>query len=526
MFWTIMRKELLQHLISFKFAVGTIVCVVLTAVFVPALLKDYAMRMEQYSAGVAYNQTELQKVMAYSNITPTVFRRPSPLSVFAEGLDKQLRHDVPIRFNRIPTLQTGLIEDNPFLAVFPNMDVSLLFKIVISILALLVAHDAICGEREDGTLLMMFSTGIPRYRVLLAKTAAGLSTVAIPVTLAFLIVGFGLEGSSSIQLTGGDWMRIGLIYGVSLLFIFVMFAVGLLASCLARKSAVSLILGLFCWVAFVVIVPNGAASLAAYINTVPPPEQREARIEAIRRGNRETKPRAWKPVVPSPGPTIVSGGLDAFGNSFAKIVSKAYIAVRINRRAIPMLQDLRAADEVHQVENDYIQELLAQRQLALVLSRLSPACLYGNVLYSLAGTDLGSHRSFLDRVRIYREQIVDYIRSHTNNFTAPCLITACTEQDMIEIGDRYQEVQDLLKTAKDPQQEKQINDNLWHTYVKKKSAQQSPLDLRDLPQFVSRSSIAASLKWVAWELTLMILAGLVVWTISLILFQRYDIRTD
>jgi len=40
MIWKIAKKEFLLNLITFKFAVGSIVCVVLTAVFMPVLVSN------------------------------------------------------------------------------------------------------------------------------------------------------------------------------------------------------------------------------------------------------------------------------------------------------------------------------------------------------------------------------------------------------------------------------------------------------------------------------------------------------
>jgi len=46
MIWKIAKKEFLLNLMTFKFAVGTIVCVVLMAVFMPILAKDYEERLK------------------------------------------------------------------------------------------------------------------------------------------------------------------------------------------------------------------------------------------------------------------------------------------------------------------------------------------------------------------------------------------------------------------------------------------------------------------------------------------------
>jgi len=79
MIWKIAKKEFLLNLMTFKFAVGTTLCVVLVAVFVPILAKAYQERLKVYNENVAYNEAELHKVVVYKNITPTIYCPPSVL---------------------------------------------------------------------------------------------------------------------------------------------------------------------------------------------------------------------------------------------------------------------------------------------------------------------------------------------------------------------------------------------------------------------------------------------------------------
>src|SRR4030042_4240076 len=90
MIWKIARKEFLLNLMTFKFAVGTILCVILVVVFVPVLAKDYLQRLEEYNQNVTANEAELRRVMVYKNLLPPVYRPPHVLSVFSEGIDKRL----------------------------------------------------------------------------------------------------------------------------------------------------------------------------------------------------------------------------------------------------------------------------------------------------------------------------------------------------------------------------------------------------------------------------------------------------
>jgi hypothetical protein len=76
MIWKIAAKEFLLNLMTFKFVVGTILCIVLVAVFVPVLAEDYRQRLQQYDERVADNEAKLRQVKAYRVLTPTVYRRP------------------------------------------------------------------------------------------------------------------------------------------------------------------------------------------------------------------------------------------------------------------------------------------------------------------------------------------------------------------------------------------------------------------------------------------------------------------
>ncbi|MHC4641736.1 MAG: hypothetical protein ACYS32_08840 [Planctomycetota bacterium] len=45
MIWKIAKKEFLLNLMTFKFSLGTLLCIVLLAVFVPVLADDYQERL-------------------------------------------------------------------------------------------------------------------------------------------------------------------------------------------------------------------------------------------------------------------------------------------------------------------------------------------------------------------------------------------------------------------------------------------------------------------------------------------------
>ena len=120
MIWKIAKKEFLLNLMTFKFAIGTTLCVVLVAIFVPILGKAYQERLKTYNQNIAYNETELHKVVVYKNITPTVYRRPSVLAVFSEGLAKQLGDSATIEYDQVPEISGAAA--NHYLSIFSVFD--------------------------------------------------------------------------------------------------------------------------------------------------------------------------------------------------------------------------------------------------------------------------------------------------------------------------------------------------------------------------------------------------------------------
>ena len=76
-----------------------------------------------------------------------VERPPNPLSLFSAGLDKRLGTTVEIHHDTVPTISSVSARnlENPYLNLFSQIDLVSIFQVVLSLLALLFAYDAIAG---------------------------------------------------------------------------------------------------------------------------------------------------------------------------------------------------------------------------------------------------------------------------------------------------------------------------------------------------------------------------------------------
>jgi ABC-type transport system involved in multi-copper enzyme maturation permease subunit len=513
--WTMARKEFLLNLMTFKFAAATVVCVILTAVFVPMLARDYQERLGTYRDNVTRNEADLRTVKVYQNITPTIFRAPAVLSVFSEGLEKRIADAVTIELDKVPQMQGAASQGNPYQAVFPVFDASLLLKIVLSILALLVAYDAVSGERERGTLKLMLSGTARRHQVLLAKLLAGLLVLVVPVTLTFGIGLVILLSFPLVSLSAADGGRIALMYVASLIFVAALYNVGLLFSCLTKRSPISLVLGLFLWILFAVVVPNGSVYLAAELRPPVPPEKIQAQLASLKQ---EFQSETEKTRLDGPSNSSQSDARDAFGRGYHRLLNRAFLEYlqEYNRRRYSLA--IPYADKFWEVERGHLDSLCAQKSLADGLARLSPICLYGDVMSALAGTDLAAFQRFLEGVRTHRAQLVEYVRLKTDGFSSSSFFTPCTSAEVDEYETLMQqmhqaqsqaEVAALIQAVK-PRWEKIFADT-------------PSLDLRDFPAFTMPGALG-NVGAAVPGLALLLLVNVLFFALSFVAFLKYDVR--
>lgn len=516
MIWKIAKKEFLLNLMTFKFTVGAVACVALTAVFMPILAADFRQRLETYSRNVADNEAELRTVKVYWNIKPTVYRPPAVLSAFSAGLEKQLAGAARIELDKVPDLSVTERKGNPYLPVFSVFDESLIFKIIISLLALLVAYDVISGEREQGTLKLMLSGAAARPQVLLGKLLAGMVTLSVPVTITFVVGLVILSSSPVVALSSVDWARIGLMFVASLAFTLIMYQLGLLFSCLAKRSAISMVLGLFLWIIFAIVIPNGCVHLATQVRPLEPEEKRDSQMMSLR----ESLDAELSNVkVDSSGAITRSDADGAFGGYYTKRIDKAWLNARRKEYSLTLPIKIGYADKLWEIEHGHLDSFFRQKQLANSLSLISPISTYENVMAILAGTDLTSFQHFMNQVRTYRNQVVEYVRSNSDDFSSACFFATCTEEEAAE----YTRLLLEIERAEDEQAKARAKQVLKE-WEEKNEPSAASLSLQDFPRFRYRPSLVEDVKTAIPDMAVLVVANAALFAMCSSAFMRYDVR--
>jgi ABC-2 type transport system permease protein len=141
-----------------------------------------------------------------------------------------------------------------FLALFtlgsqqvPILRVDTFVEMVAPLLGIAFAFDAVNGERSEGTLPRLLSQPIHRDDVINGKFAAGLAVIALVLTAIVLIIsGFGMLRLGIVP-AANEVVRIIAWLGLTILYVAMWLAFGLLLSVLLRRAATSALIGFGVW---------------------------------------------------------------------------------------------------------------------------------------------------------------------------------------------------------------------------------------------------------------------------------------
>lgn len=516
MIWTIARKQLLTSIVTYKFVIGFILCQVLFSLSAVILTRDYEERLAAFNSAVSEHAAQLQKAKVYSELAVTIDRRPSLLSPLCEGFDKRFAGSEEVSYTSIPTISVGQTEKNPLMAALNSIDLVAIVQIVLGLLVLLFAYDAVSGEREQGTLAQALANPVPRHVILAGQYLGGMLTILpvclIGMGLALLILNF----SPSISLSWSDWALLGWIVLLSVLYISTLFLAGMFISIVTRRSSTSLVMVLFFWVFFVILLPHVAAHLAYNLRPI---ESRSVVDDRARNLYAEAWDRmqAYADQHPRPlhrwefikGREVYTGGIP--------YPIRIYYAPRevmlweLEGLKYCLRLDMEYAEKIHALYREYELDVVSQASLARAIARISPAWVYYHAASVLAGTDEGGFLRFLDHTRRYRRDLIQYVQDKGGLFSAAYFTRA--DVDRLPLTREL----DAMKSARGQRAVDEMIGQGWDTVP--------PLDLHDLPNWqavpdVLAERVASALP----EAGLLLCLNLVLFLAAHVALLRTDVR--
>lgn len=413
MFTAILRKELLNHLASFRFWVGALLTVVLAASSTLVAARDYSLRLSSYKDRTASHEEELRSVSVYSSLQPLAVRAPEPLSILDQGFDSRLGTDVVIHLFSIPVEATGGHRGNELLTSLPAVDLTTIVILVLGLLALLLTHDAFAVEREDGMLRAVFAAGVTRRAMLMGKLVGGLLTLGLPLA-AGLVVSLSLfRFEVRAALTADQWLRIAGLVGAYLVYLSLMLLTGLLISLSVRSTSRALVISVLVWFVLTIVIPGAAWTVAS--DLVRTEEVKRSTWEKVAELAAEQERTTARELRQDPLRSTFSGHTAmSFASGPHRAVryrngSSAYYDSLADYYRFEVESGNRQAARIFEVQRRYQDRLRSGERLGAGLAAISPAFLLDRLSESFSGTSIDEYDRFLAACRRYRLALRDYL---------------------------------------------------------------------------------------------------------------------
>jgi ABC-type transport system involved in multi-copper enzyme maturation permease subunit len=261
-------------------------------------------------------------------------------------------------------------------------------RVTLSLAAFLLAHDALCGERQGGTLKLLLSQPIPRWKILAGKLAALWVCLAAPLVLGFALSCGLLLVLGEVPIGGAELLKAGLVVLLGLWAVALFALTALVVSAATRSPATSLSVLALLWVGGVVVIPALGNLLAHRLSPVPAEGEIERRMLEVQQriatehAGREGR---WR------GPEWAA--VDGYA------WERASAQVEIERRRLQEEVRWWAAGRK-----------LGQARLARSLASMSPPSLVQDLGERLTGSGSWRDRAFLYQARAFRAVLEDRVR--------------------------------------------------------------------------------------------------------------------
>ena len=515
MFRLIAKKDFLLNLISARFIIGFLLCLVIIPFTVIVSVDNYLSQVQVYKIEQERAEKEYKEVRVWSYLRPTVVNKPSVLSIFSTGISGNIGNKSKILLNEYPLFPSGQVvsRDNPLLNSFFSIDFSKVVAILISLIALVFSYDAITREREDGTMKLSLTGKISRITFLFGKLT-GLLITLLPILLfCYVLACLIMLVNPEISVSASDWGGILLLFLTSIIYMLVFTLIGMLISALVTRSSSSIILSLLCWIWFLFLLPNISTYLSQSFVKIPLYDNVQSSVS-------EYDKDLWKKY-PEVGSLIKnevnlknmsywnhSGGMDGMHEMSGITKEVALFHQRFAMWESDAMSDY--ADKKWAVQKNYLDALVRQQQWQQRIAWLSPSELFGQTANTLCRTDMQSFLKYMESVRNYREA---FFRHYTDKklFESFAYFTG-------------QQFEDLLS---EEELSKMEAGAFWKLMGEKNMSNNNfpYLNTDDVPRYISQPvTLATVLNGAMGRLTALLALIVALLIAAIAAFMKYDVR--
>lgn len=382
----IIKREILEYIKSAKFMIGLGITVTLLVISTLINIQDYKIRHQDY--------LDAQRDLTKDTFYVRVLRPPQMLSILAQGKDRKLGNSLTMTYLNLPYRTSGYLgqyvsKHQQYAAGFAAVDFVFVVRVVLSLMVIFLAYNAISEEKTQGTLKQVLANALPRDQILLGKFAGGLIVVLGSLMISTVLTVLVMLFHPAVSIAGTDWPRILSILGVSALYLICFYTLSLFVSVAVNRPATALMILLQIWILLIIILPN--LGVIAANNLDPLPSEQEIA---------QQKTAAFLPYAEE---------FKKVRDAFTQAVRSAQpVPAEIGKRNIELWTI--QTDMNFQVDSEFSRKLTAQMNFAQNFSFLSPAVLLDQAVNRYAKTGMSEFEKFMEGVYRHWQSLTERMK--------------------------------------------------------------------------------------------------------------------
>jgi ABC-type transport system involved in multi-copper enzyme maturation permease subunit len=349
-------------------------------------VRTYDQKISDYRKDITDNENLLrnssQRLLDLAKYGQSLYKRVNPCEFISEANEKYLpnKFETTIYRAEFPELKG---RGNVLLRDYESLDWDVIVAVVLSFLAFILSYDAVCGEKEQKTLALMFSNPVRTSQVFLGKFLGLLISLGIPLLIGIVL------GLSIINLLAGvtlDIGRIMLFICASFLYLSLFLLIGMTVSSLVTQSVTSAIILLFVWVITAFIIPASGNLIANKLYPLPTRSQIKKEMSQAED--------------------------DIYKTKYAKTQAGRWDG-RLDQPWVPLRSQWMAdiLDVRNKIYDDYLQRLILQVQRTKDVTKISPVSVFRSLTEEISGSGVLRFQNFYGQVNRYKNQLYQFVES-------------------------------------------------------------------------------------------------------------------
>jgi ABC-type transport system involved in multi-copper enzyme maturation permease subunit len=313
-----------------------------------------------------------------TTIKQRLTKYPSLLSFISQN-NKTLPNGIEMDYFRM-SIPEKFDSANNYIRSFVVLDWSNIIIYLFSFVCLCFAYDGFSGEKEKGTLKLMLSNSIPRWKIVSGKLLSLWFILSIPLLLGVILNLLYFQLSPNIILSATDYGKISIFVVFSVLIIGINVLLFLGISLVSKNSSVSSISCLLVWIVFVFIIPNTSWLMTNKISPVPAIDEQNRKEELL---IKDVKEETWSSLWEGHPPT-----------------ENVYKYKEMCDRK----------DEIHKnIWNEYIDRVFYQTNLNINISKISPFFIFKWLNDRISDNNYYGYRNLHSQVSTYQKSFQRFV---------------------------------------------------------------------------------------------------------------------